>query len=574
MPLNACRMLQVAVSLVAVLLVVAVQTAMAADVPARGARVMVVCAEPHAAAAAVQVLREGGTAADAAITAAVVLAVTEPYASGLGGGGFVVGYDRAARAAYALDARETAPAAAHRGMFLGPDGEVVPELSRTGALSVAVPGLVRGLWQLHEAHGRLPWARLFEPAIVLAREGFPAQEMLVQRLAEELAAGRLDTTLMAVFAPDGRLPAAGQTVRQPELAATLARLAHAGPDDFYTGQTAAAIVSAVTSRGGLVTLADLAAYRPVWREPIRGAYRGRTVLSMPPPSSGGVHLAQMLGVLDGVDLATSGYGSAATWHTLLEVMKFAYRDRSQHLGDPDHTPVALDWLLSPARLDSLRACLDPGRVVPAPAGPGAPLPVGPDREPQHTSHLSIVDAAGNAVAATLTINLSFGAGLIAEGTGVILNDQMDDFAAAVGAPNAFGLLQGEANTVAPGRRPLSSMTPTLVLEGDDVRIVAGSPGGARIITATLQAIVHVLDFGMDARHAVTVPRAHHQWSPDCSWFEPFGLSPETRRELERRGHTLCERNTVGNVQLIVRDRETGAWTGASDPRGMGLAIGF
>ena len=542
----------------------------AADEPARDEHGMVVCAEPAAALAASAVLREGGTAADAAITAAMVLAVTEPYASGLGGGGFVVGYDRARTEAYALDARETAPAAAHREMFLQPDGSADPQRSRTGALSVAVPGLVCGLWELHLAHGRLPWSRLLAPAIALARDGFVVPEMLASRLAVHHAAGRLDPALVAVFLPEGRLPQVGEVLRQPDLATTLTLLAAEGPEVFYRGEIARALVAAVAAADGILTLSDLADYRAVWRQPLEGRYRGRTVISMPPPSSGGVHLLQMLNLLEPEDLAAAGYGSAAAWHPMLEVMKLAYHDRSRYLGDPDFHPVPVAWLLSKARTDSLRVGLHPDRVLPSAAVPAA-LPV---VEPEHTSHLSVVDAAGNAVAATLTINLSFGAGMVAAGTGVILNDQMDDFAAAPGQPNAFGLVQGEANAVAPRKRPLSSMTPTVVLDGDEVFMVTGSPGGSHIITATLQTIVHVLDFGMDARQAAAVPRVHHQWSPDCGWYEAFGMSPDTRRELERRGHQLRTRTTMGNVQVIVRDPETGGWTGASDPRGMGLAIGY
>jgi gamma-glutamyltranspeptidase/glutathione hydrolase len=549
--------------------------AAAVDAPARGRRGMVVCAEPAAAHAAVAVLREGGSAADAAITAAFVLAVTEPYASGLGGGGLIVGYDRHERRAYALDARETAPAAATPRMFLGDDGAVVADRSRTGALSVAVPGLVRGLWQLHQSCGRLPWPRLLAPAVTLARDGFAMPEMLTARLAEQHALGRLAADFQAVFLPRGRLPDPGDRLVQGDLARTLGQLAQAGPAAFYTGEIAVAMVAAVQAAGGLLTTDDLAAYRAVWREPIRGHYRGHTVVSMPPPSSGGVHLVQMLNILADFDLAAAGYGSAEAWHPMLEAMKLAYRDRSLYLGDPDFSTVPVDWLISRARADSLRAGLRHDRVaMPAeePAG-GVPAAV-VSPEPEHTTHVSVVDADGNAVAATLTINLFFGSGMLAAGTGVILNDQMDDFAAAAHAPNAFGLIQGEANAVAPGKRPLSSMTPTLVLDRDDVVLVAGSPGGSVIITATLQAIIHVLDFGMDARQAVSAPRVHHQWSPSDAWHESFGMSPSTRRELERRGHTFRTRPLMGNVQLIVRDRAAGVWTGASDPRGMGLAIGY
>ncbi len=544
--------------------------AMAVDAPAVGEHGMVVTAEAHATEAAVSVLAEGGHAADAAITAALVLAVTEPYSSGLGGGGFVVGYDRASGECFTLDCRETAPAAATADMFLGPDGQADPALSRTGALSVAVPGLVRGLWDLHQRHGRMPWARLVQPAHDLAHDGFPATEMLVHRLRNHHRRQRLDAAFQKVFLPDGEFPRVGELVRQTDLARTLAAIADAGPAAFYDGPVAAAMVASVEAGGGGLALADLAGYRSVWRDPIQGTYRGLDVVSMPPPSSGGVHIVQMLNILEPFDLAGAGYGSAAAWHPILEAMKFAFADRSRFLGDPDFVDVPVARLTGRAHADSQRARIHADHAVPPASIEGAPR--GPESE--HTSHLSVVDPEGNAMAATLTINLNFGAGMIADGTGVILNDEMDDFAAAPGTPNAFGLIQGKRNAVGPHRRPLSSMTPTIVLDGDDVFMVAGSPGGSKIITSTLQAILHVIDFGMDARQAVSVPRVHHQWSPETGWYEHFGMAPEVRRDLERRGHTLTARSPMGNVQLIVRDREAAVWTGASDPRGMGLAAGF
>ena len=461
----------------------------AADGPATGTRCMVATAEPHATMAALEVLRDGGNAFDAAVTAALVLGVTEPYSSGLGGGGFVVGFRQQDGHAFALDCRETAPAAAARDMFLGPDGHADPALSRTGALSVAVPGLARGL-------------------------------------------------------------------------------ADHGADAFYTGTVAHRLAAAVQAGGGLLTVADLADYRAVWREPVRGAYRGLDVVSMPPPSSGGVHLVQMLNILEPFDLAAAGYGSADAWHPVLEAMKLAFADRSRFLGDPDFVDVPADWLTGRAHADSQRALIlpdaviDPGRLV------GAAAPA----ESQHTTHFSIVDPEGNAVAATLTINLGFGSGMIAPGTGVILNDEMDDFAAEPGAPNAFGLVQGERNAVGAGRRPLSSMTPTVVVRDGAVYMVTGSPGGSRIITSTLQTVLHVVDFGMDARQAAAAPRVHHQWSPAHGWYEHYGMAPEVRRDLARRGHDLRPRGAMGNVQVIVRDGD--GWTGASDPRGVGLAAGF
>ncbi|MBD3222538.1 gamma-glutamyltransferase [bacterium] len=542
----------------------------AAAGPARGQRAMVATAEPMATEAAVAVLRDGGTAADAAITAAVTLAVTEPYSSGLGGGGFVVGWLEGVDEAYALDCRETAPAGATDDMFLGSDGRADPALSRTGALSVAVPGLVRGLWELHRRHGRLPWPRLLGPAITAAREGFAVPELLAQRIASAERRGHLDPAARAVFCPDGEPLVRGDWLRQPDLARTLEAVAESGPDGFYSGPVARAIVDAVASGGGVLTARDLDDYRAVWRDPVRGRYRDHEIVGMPPPSSGGVHIVQMLNILEPFDLAAAGYGSAAAWHPLLEAMKFAFADRSRFLGDPDHVDVPVAMLVGAERAAEQRARIRHDRALDPLQIAGAPTEAGTE----HTTHLSIVDPDGNAIAATLTINLSFGAGMIAPGTGVLLNDEMDDFAAQPGVPNAFGLVQGERNAVRPGRRPLSSMSPTIVLRDGAVEMVTGSPGGSRIITATVQTILHVVDFGMDAREAVTVPRVHHQWRPVTAYCEWYGMSPDTRAALERLGHRITPRSPMGNVQLILRDRETGGWQGASDPRGMGLAAGF
>jgi len=543
---------------------------MALDVPAVGSHAMVVTASPHATEAALGVLEAGGTAADAIITAALVVAVTEPYSSGLGGGGFVVGWQADVDEAWTLDCRETAPAGASHDMFLDQDGLVVPGLSRTGALSVAVPGLVRGLWDLHQRHGRLPWGRLVEPARDLARDGFVVHEMLAQRLADHHGRGRFDEAMQAVFCPGGEPLRRGQLCRQVDLAGTLGSIAEHGPDAFYGGPVAQAMAGAVQDGGGVLTVDDLADYQAVWRDPVCGSYRGREIIGMGPPSSGGVHVIQMLHMLEPYDLTASGYGSARTNHLLLETMKLAFADRSRFLGDPDHVDVPVDWLIGRARVDELRGRIQPDVALRSEDIEGAPrVPEG-----EHTTHMSVVDAQGNAAAATLTINLSFGAGMIASGTGVILNDEMDDFAAAPGTPNAFGLVQGEQNAVAPGRRPLSSMSPTIVLQDGNVVMVTGSPGGSKIITGTLQSIIHVIDFGMDARQAVSVPRIHHQWLPDKAYCEFYGVSPDTRKRLEALGHAVTPRSPMGNLQTIVRDPETGRWQGASDPRGMGLAAGY
>lgn len=526
----------------------------------------VATAHPLATHAAVEVLRDGGNAADAAVAAAFALAVVEPYSSGLGGGGFLVAH-LADGADLALDARETAPAAAHRDMFLR-DGAADPAASRDGALAVATPGLVRGLETFHRRCGRLPWTRLVAPAVALAGDGFPADSLLCARLRDNAA--RLDATARAVFLRDGAAPAAGDTLRQPDLARTLAAIRDGGADALHQGGLAAAIADAVARAGGVLTAADLAGYQPVWREPLRGRYRGCEVVAMPPPSSGGVLLLAMLNLLEPRELGALPRDGAVLAHLLAEAMSFAFADRSRWLGDPDAVAIPVAWLTSRERADSLRALIRPDAVVPWQSLGGAAVAVpGPD----HTTHLSVVDADGAAVAATLTVNLSFGSGMMAPGTGIILNDEMDDFAAAPGAPNAFGLPGGEANAVAAGRRPLSSMTPTILLRDGRVALVTGSPGGSRIITTTLQTIVNVVDFGMDATQAVAHPRLHQQWWPPVLYVEAGAVGAAARDSLVAIGHVLETASSLGNAQLVAADPVSGELRGASDPRGVGAASG-
>ena len=540
----------------------------AVEAPAEGDSVMVVSAHPLATEIGLQVLRDGGTAVDASIAVAFALAVCEPYASGIGGGGFVMTYDAAVGKVLALDARETAPMAAHRDMYLV-DGKASADLSRDGPLAVGVPGLVRGLAVLHDRLGTRPWAELVTPAVALARDGIPVSPILHDRIV--LKAEKLNAAARRILMPDGIVPPVGTTLVQTDLAQTLQIIADEGADAFYSGPLAEALADAAQSGELGMTREDLAGYRPRWREPIVGAYHGLDVYSMPPPSSGGVHLIQMLNILSGFDLVAAGFGSARSCHLLTEAMKFAYADRSRFLGDTDFIDVPVARLIDPAYAAGQRARIRETEALPVTAIEGAAVV---PAESDETTHLSIVDGAGNAVAATLTINLSFGSCLVAPGTGVFLNNEMDDFVAAPGSPNAFGLIGGEANAVAPGKRPLSSMTPTIVLRDGHVRLVSGAPGGAKIISTTLQTLVNVLDFGMDALQAVSAPRIHHQWYPRFLYYEFYGLSPDTRALLTDMGHVLQAREPMCNAQLIVIDPETDRRYGASDPRGMGLAAGF
>lgn len=545
-----------------------------------GQRAMVVAAHPLATGVGVEVLRSGGNAVDAAVAVAMALAVVEPYSSGLGGGGFALVFTAADSTVRALDFRETAPAAATRDMFLV-GGQADPELSRTGALAVAVPGHVIGLAELHRALGRLPWQRLIAPAVELAREGFPVTASLRERI--EFHAHRFNPEARRIFLPGGELPAAGAMLVQEDLARTLALLASDGPRAFTRGPVAEMLVAAVQREHGLLTMADLAAYHPVWRPTVTGAFQGLTIHSMGPPSSGGVHLVQMLNILSAYDLShlywreqVTGrdyfkYASAQGCHRLIEVMKFAFADRSRWLGDPDFVQVPLQRLLAQDRADSLRGCIQAEQALSWESVPGSRVLL---PESDHTSHLSIVDPEGNAIAMTLTINLNFGSGLMAPGTGVLLNDEMDDFVSAPGVPNAFGLIGGEENAVAPGKRPLSSMTPTLAVDGGRVVMVLGGPGGSRIITSVLQVAVNLLAVGLDVAAAVRAPRIHQQWYPPQVYFEADGMTNGCQAALRAYGHDLTLREPMGNVQAIWVDRVTGMRHGASDPRGMGAAAGY
>lgn len=539
--------------------------------PVAAERGMVVAAEKRAAEAALEVLKEGGNAVDAAVTTGFTLAVTLPRAGNLGGGGFMLVHIAETGKTHALDYRETAPAAAFRDMFLTAEGEADPQLSRESPLAVGVPGTVAGLLAVHERFGSLPLERLLKPAIRLAGKGFivdPALEQMLLRARED---GRLKESALEVFFKEGGEPyRAGERFAQPELARSLERILERGRDGFYTGPTARAIVETLSANGGLMTLEDLAGYMPAWREPVSGTYRDFIIESMPPPSSGGVHLIQMLNLIEHFPLDTWGQNSGQGTHIIAEIMKRAYADRSKYLGDPDFGNIPVEALLSEAyeleildRINSMTATpsedIQPGEL-PAPESP-------------ETTHFSILDASGNAVSNTYTLNFSFGSGIMAGGTGILLNNEMDDFSAKPGTPNAYGLIGGEANAVEPGKRMLSSMTPTIVLDsGGEVRMVTGSPGGSRIITTVLQVILNVVQFEMNAAEANNAPRFHHQWLPDILYVER-GFPSDALRSLRLLGYRIRVDGTIGAAQTIVR--EDGILTGASDPRrDGGVAVGY
>lgn len=534
----------------------------ATPVVVRGERGMVVTDNAIASNVGRDVLASGGNAADAAVATAFALAVAYPTAGNIGGGGFAV--TRVHGEVRALDFRETAPAAATRDMFLSADGKPKPE-ARDGIKSVGVPGSVAGLWELHRALGskKMTWKALLAPAIKLAREGFVVDDAFLATL--EFGAKRLEKhpVSAALFLPGGAPPAKGSTFKNPELATVLERI-EKGPSGFYEGPTAAALVAQMKEEGGLITLADLKRYKAKWREPIEFTYRGHTITSMPPPSSGGVTLAMIAHILEGYELGTMKHHSPEQLHFVFEAMRRAYAARNAKLGDPDFVKMPLGELLSEKWATEQRATILPDRATPSSEIVAAPASAsGP-----HTTHFSVVDADGDAVALTTTINWWYGSGVTVKGGGFVLNNEMDDFASVPGTANGFGLVQGEANAIAPGKRMLSSMAPTIVTGPDGkVLVVAGGAGGPTIITTVWQELSNVIDFGLDIGAAVSAPRFHMQHLPDEVIFEKDGLVPSTAKRLEAMGYTLKERGHLADAPAI--GRAGAAWIGVAEPRRLG-----
>lgn len=530
----------------------------AAEGPARAA---IASAHPLATDAGFEILAAGGNAFDAAVAVSAALAVVEPYGSGLGGGGFWLLHRAADGRDLMLDGRERAPLAAHRDMFLDADGNLDPGLSLNGPLSAGIPGEPAALVRLAEGYGRLPLARSLEPAIRLARGGFAVDEQY-RRLAKWRLPVLLQSPAAAEqFLKDGQVPSVGALIRQPDLADTLERLASKGREGFYAGRTAELLVAGVRAAGGIWTLEDLASYRVVEREPIVGHFRNWRLVSAAPPSSGGILLVQMLNMLSTYDLADMA--GADRTHLLVEVMRRAYRDRALYLGDSDTIEIPVERLTHPFYAAGLARNIDPNRATPS--------PLTEVREKgADTTHLSILDREGNRVAATLSINYPFGSGFVPPGTGVLLNDEMDDFSAQPGVPNAYGLVGGKANAIAPGKRMLSSMTPTFA-ESERGLAIFGTPGGSRIITMMLLGLL-ALDAGEEPAAWIAKPRFHHQYLPDEIQHEPEAFGEAERASLKKKGHRLKEiQDGFGNMQLIYWDRVTGEVTAESDPRGAGKA---
>jgi gamma-glutamyltranspeptidase / glutathione hydrolase len=538
---------------------------------------MVATTDRVASEVGAEILRRGGNAVDAAVAVHFALAVVNPEAGNIGGGGFLVARMADGTAA-ALDFRETAPLAAHRDMYLDAQGDLT-DRSLVGHLAAGVPGSVAGMWEAHRRFGSLPWADLVQPAVNLA-QGIVVHERLAGSLqAYEQRLRRFPATA-AVFLTEGRAPRVGDRLEQRDLAETLRRIARDGKDGFYRGRTAELVESEMRRGGGIMTREDLARYEARWRDPIAFPYRDHTVISMPPASSGGATLGAMLRILEGYDLRALGHNSAEHIHLWTEATRRAYADRNEYLADPDFVPQPLPRMISAEYAAERRATIDPRRVTPSDRvrpGMGPASVAGPTgmREGEHTTHYSIIDRQGNAVAVTTTINSLYGNLVTVTGAGFLLNNEMDDFAAKPGTPNQFGLVQGEANAIQPGKRMLSAMTPTIVLDPQGrVRLVTGTPGGSTIITSVAQIVSNVVDFGMDLQTAMAAPRLHHQHLPDVLRFENRGLNAGVVERLRGMGHVIEERpGFQGDVQSILV-RPDGVLVGVSDPRRGGAAVGL
>lgn len=526
----------------------------------------VVTAHPLATRVGLQILQQGGNAVDAAVAVQFALAVVYPQAGNIGGGGFMV-YRAADGQTAALDFREKAPAAATETMYQDSLGNVLPNKSRFGIFACGVPGSVDGMWEAHQKYGRLPWAQLLTPAIELADKGYQVTEREAKQLTDEKVNFIKNSKIVPVFVHMHPWEP-GDWLIQKELANVLRRIASNGRDGFYTGPTAELIEYEMKRQNGLMTLEDLKNYHSVWRTPIEFDWRGLHIISMPPPSSGGILLQQMLGMLGDTDLRTAGFQSTAAVHRMVESERRAYADRAKHMGDPDFWNVPQKTLGSPAYLKARMADFDPEHATPS-----AGVQAGSVQESEETTHFSIVDAWGNAVSVTTTLNDSYGSRVVVGGGGFILNNEMDDFSAKPGAPNLYGAIGGKANAVAPNKRPLSSMTPTIVTRDGQLALVVGTPGGTTIPTSVYQVILNVYAFDLPLKEAVHSKRFHHQWVPDEIRIEEGALSEAVIEQLQQMGHTVVERSSIGRVEAILRQPD-GKLRAVADDRGDDAAAGF
>jgi len=553
--------------------------------PTHAPHAMVTSIHELASRAGVEMLRDGGNAVDAAVATGFALAVVHPQAGNLGGGGFLL-LRSANGETHFIDYREKAPAAATENMYLDAQGNVLPESNKdssvVGYRSIGVPGSVAGLVYAEKKYGKLSVEKVIAPAIKLARDGFPLAYEDTQDLKKDEYLAQFPES-KHIFLRDGNYYQPGELFKQPELARTLERIAK-DPDDFYHGALARELSAAIHKGGGLITADDLAAYEVKEREPIRGSYRGYDIISAPPPSSGGVALVEILNILEGFDLKKLGNRSADAIHLEAEAFRRAFYDRTDFMGDPDFAKVPVAPLIDKKYAAAWRDSIDPNHASPSKdlkrpsfselervaQSRTSAVAV---REPENTTHYSVVDAEGNAVAVTTTLNDSFGSKATAEGLGFLLNDEMDDFAAKQGVPNTYGLIQGRANAIGPGKRPLSAMTPTIVLKDGKLFLVLGSPGGPTIITTVANVVIGVVDFSLDIQEAVNAPRFHHQWLPDGILVEDR-LSPDTMNVLRSKGHKLKVQHFWGDGECIMVDPKTGERLGASDGRNNGKAVGY
>lgn len=518
----------------------------------------------------VEILKQGGNAVDAAVAVAYALAVTLPRAGNIGGGGFMLVHLAEQNKTIAIDYRETAPAKAHKDIFLDEQGNAVDKLSREHGLAVGVPGTVMGMELALKQYGTMKMAQVIKPAIKLAKDGILVTSDLSNSLAGlKSRITQWPSSAEIFYHADGSNYQVNELLKQPELAQSLSLIAQKGSKGFYQGETAKKIVSAVQNAGGIMSLTDLANYKVIEREPVRGNYRGYEVVSMPPPSSGGIHIIEMLNVLEQFPIDKLGHNTANTLHLMAETMKYAYADRSEYLGDPDFVNVPVKQLTSKKYAKEIASKIAINKTTPSSEiRPGNLAPY----ESDQTTHFSVIDKWGNAVANTYTLNFSYGSGLVAKGTGILLNNEMDDFSAKPGTPNGYGLIGGDANAVEGNKRPLSSMSPTMVMKDGKPFIVTGSPGGSRIINITLQMIMNVIDHNLNIAEATAAARMHHQWLPDFIWVE-HTLNRDTISLLEAKGHKVKVQESIGSTQSIMMT-EQGLF-GASDPRRAGsAAIGY
>jgi gamma-glutamyltranspeptidase/glutathione hydrolase len=544
-------------------------------VPLRTKKGMVVSANSLASEAGLSMLKKGGNAVDAAVGTTLAISVVEPFSAGIGGGGFLLFYSQKTGEIKALDFRERAPIKATRNMYLDANGKVRSGASTDGYLAVATPGTVAGMYAVHRRYGKLPWQEVVKPAISLAKNGFIISDRVSWRSFSAYETRKKtilnNPSAKDIFTRDGEYYQPGEKLIQRDLANTLEAISQ-NPQSFYTGKIAQTIADDMAKNGGLITLEDLKAYKPIWRNPVCGNFRKAKICSMPPPSSGGIHLLQILNIIGDTDLQSLGWYHPNAIHLMVEAMKIAYSDRAKYLGDPDFVKVPIQQLISPTYAKKRRQEINMKMTTPS-TEIKPEIKILKKHESIETSHLNVVDADRNAVSLTFTINTGFGAAIVTPGTGILLNNEMDDFTAAPGIANSFGLMGNEANSIAPQKTPLSSMTPTIITENNRFKMAVGAPGGSTIITQVLQVILNVLEYKMDVGAAVSTSRIHHQWLPDELRVEPWSLDALTLADLRRRGHKIKEIAPWGNGNAIAVTKDD-TLEAAADPRGEGLPRGY